>query len=351
MLLHYFGEDYNEPNCGNCDNCLNPKIKVEAKELLVTVLEAISVLKEKHKADYLINFLIGNETSEIETFEHNNLEEFGSGSDETDGTWETVIRQGLLDGYLDKDIENYGILKITKKGKSYLKKPVSFKITKIDDEDEMDLADFETEDGILSGGGSGSTDPVLFSMMKDLRKKIAKKQNVPPYVVFQTASLEAMATSYPITLDELQNIPGVGSGKAKRYGKEFIDLIKTHVEENDIIRPEDLRVKTVANKSKLKVSIVQAIDRKVALDDLAESKGIDFNEMLSEIEAIVYSGTKINISYFLEEIMDYDTVDYIYEYFREADTDNLEEAMEELSEYEETEVRLVRIKFFSEMAN
>ncbi len=352
MLLHYFGEDYNEPNCGNCDNCLNPKIKVEAKELLVTVLEAVSVLKEKHKADYLINFLIGNETSEIETYEHNDLEEFGSGSDEDERIWETVIRQALLDDYLSKDIENYGIIKMTKKGKSFLKKPISFKITKPDDDDDMEMADFESEEGIMSGGGSGgSTDPVLFSMMKDLRKKIAKKLNVPPYVIFQPASLEAMATSYPITLDELQNIPGVGSGKAKRYGKEFIDLIKTHVEENDIIRPEDLRVKTVANKSKLKVSIVQAIDRKVALDDLAESKGIDFNEMLDEVEAIVYSGTKININYFLDEIMDSDTIDYIYEYFREADTDDLTKAMEELPDYEEAEIRLVRIKFFSEMAN
>ena len=351
MLLHYFGEDYNEPNCGSCDNCLNPKIKVEAKELLVTVLEAVSVLKEKHKADYLINFLIGNETSEIETFEHNNLEEFGSGADEEESTWETVIRQALLDDYLKKDIENYGILKMTKKGKSFLKKPVSFKITKIDDEDDIEISEFESEDGMMGGGGTGSTDPVLFSMMKDLRKKIAKKLNVPPYVVFQPASLEAMATSYPITLEELQNIPGVGSGKAKRYGKEFIELIKTHVEENEIIRPEDLRVKTVANKSKLKVAIVQAIDRKVALDDLAESKGIDFNEMLSEVEAIVYSGTKININYFLDEVMDYDVIEQIYEYFREADTDDLGKAMEELSEYEETEVRLVRIKFFSEMAN
>ena len=197
----------------------------------------------------------------------------------------------------------------------------------------------------------GAADPVLFSMMKDLRKKLSKKLNVPPYVIFQPASLEAMATSYPITLDELQNIPGVGAGKAKRYGKEFIDLIKRHVEENEIVRPEDLRVKTVANKSKLKVSIVQAIDRKVALDDLAESKGIDFNEMLSEVEAIVYAGTKINISYFLEEVMDQDVVDDIYEYFREAETDSLETAMEELTEYSETEIRLVRIKFFSEMAN
>lgn len=354
MLLHYFGEDYNEPNCGNCDNCLNPKIKVEAKELLVTVLEAISVLKEKHKADYLINFLLGKETSEIETFEHNELEEFGSGSDEEESTWETVIRQALLDNYLKKDIENYGILKITKKGKEFLKKPVSFKITKEEEDDEADIEELESEEGVIASGGggnSGAADPALFSMMKDLRKKISKKLNVPPYVIFQPASLEAMATSYPITLEELQNIPGVGAGKAKRYGQEFIELIKKHVEENEIIRPEDLRVKTVANKSKLKVSIVQAIDRKVALDDLAESKGIDFNEMLSEVEAIVYSGTKININYFLEEVMDTDTVKEIYEYFREAETDNLDKAMDELSDYSETEIRLVRIKFFSEMAN
>jgi len=353
MLLHYFGEEYNEANCGNCDNCLNPKVKVEAKELLVTVLEAISVLKEKHKADYLINFLLGKETSEIETFGHNELEEFGSGSDEEESTWETVIRQALLDNYLKKDIENYGILKITKKGKEFLKKPVSFKITKEDEEDEPDIEELESEEGLISSGGgnSGAADPALYAMMKDLRKKISKKLNVPPYVIFQPASLEAMATSYPITLEELQNIPGVGAGKAKRYGQEVIELIKKHVEENEIIRPEDLRVKTVANKSKLKVSIVQAIDRKVALDDLAESKGIDFNEMLSEVEAIVYSGTKININYFLEEVMDADTINEIYDYFREAETDNLEKAMDELPDYSETEIRLVRIKFFSEMAN
>ena len=318
MLLHYFGEDYNEPNCGNCDNCLNPKIKVEAKELLITVLEAISVLKEKHKSDYLINFLLGKETSEIETFEHHELEEFGSGADEEESTWETVIRQAMLDNYLKKDIENYGILKITKKGKEFLKKPVSFKVTKEDDEDDVEIDELKSEEGIITSGGgnSGAADPVLFSMMKDLRKKISKKLNVPPYVIFQPASLEAMATSYPITLEELQNIPGVGAGKAKRYGQEFIELIKKHVEENEIIRPEDLRVKTVANKSKLKVSIVQAIDRKVALDDLAESKGIDFNEMLSEVEAIVYSGTKININYFLEEVVDVDVINDIYEYNR-----------------------------------
>lgn len=353
MLLHYFGEEYDETNCEHCDNCLNPKKKVEAKELLITVLEAISVLKEKQKADYLTDFLIGKETSDIETYGHNELDEFGSGSDEESDTWETVIRQALLDNYIKKEIENYGILKITKKGKEFLKNPVSFKITR-EDEDEDDMADLESDDSDVLGsaaGSGGAADPVLFSMMKDLRKKLSKKLNVPPYVIFQPSSLEAMATSYPITLEELQNIPGVGAGKAKRYGKEFVDLIRKHVEENDITRPEDLRVKTVANKSKLKVSIVQAIDRKVALDDLAESKGIDFSEMLNEVEAIVYSGTKINIDYFLNEVMDQDVLQDIYAYFKEAETDSLESAQEEFPEYTDTEIRLVRIKFFSDMAN
>lgn len=353
VLLHYFGEEYNESNCGHCDNCLNPKIKVEAKELLITVLEAIIALKEKQKSEYVTDFLLGKETSDIETYGHDELEEFGSGADEEESTWEILIRQALLENYLKKDIENYGILKITKKGKDFLKNPISFKITK-EDEEEDELNELEGDDAgvITSGGGSGgAADPVLFAMMKDLRKKLSKKLNVPPYVIFQPSSLEAMATSYPITLEELQNIPGVGAGKAKRYGKEFVELIKKHVEENDITRPEDLRVKTVANKSKLKVSIVQAIDRKVALDDLAESKGIDFSDMLSEVEAIVYSGTKINIDYFLYEVMDQDVIQDIYDYFQETEIDNLEKALEELPDYTETEIRLVRIKFFSDMAN
>ncbi len=350
FLLHYFGEDYSQRNCGQCDNCLNPKIRVEAKELLITVLEAIKVLKEKHKTDYMINFLIGKETSEIETFGHNDLEEFGSGSDEDAITWDTVIRCALIEHYLKKDIDNYGLLKLTKKGKDFLKKPVSFKITK-EDPLEGDL-DLEDDDLVIGGGGSsGGLDPALFSMMKDLRKKLAKKLNVPPYVIFQNPSLEAMAISYPISIEELQNMPGVGAGKAKRYGKEFVELIKKHVVENEIERPEDLRVRTVANKSKLKVSFVQGIDRKVALDDLAESKGIEFSELLSEIEAIVYSGTKINIDYFMNEVMDQDVLEDIYAYFQEAETDNIDEAIEELSEYEETEIRLIRIKFLSDMAN
>ncbi|MDR1092055.1 MAG: DNA helicase RecQ, partial [Prevotella sp.] len=268
VLLHYFGEEYKEKNCGNCDNCVNPKRQVEAKELLLTALEAVVALKEKFKTDYVINVIRGKETAEIETYSHQELEVFGSGDDTDEETWNAVIRQALIAGYFDKDIENYGLLKITKKGKDFLKKPVSFKLSTADEDiDEDDNMD----DAVVKGGGGSAVDPVLFSIMKDLRKKMAKKHNVPPYVIFQDPSLEAMATIYPITMDELQNIPGVGAGKAKRYGAEFLDIIKKHVEENEIERPEDLRVRTVANKSKLKVAIVQAIDRKVALDDLAES--------------------------------------------------------------------------------
>ena len=350
VLLHYFGEEYKVRNCGNCDNCVNPKKQVEAKDLLLTALEAVVALKEKFKTDYVINILRGKETSEIETYEHQDLEVFGSGDDADEDTWNAVIRQAIIAGYFDKDIENYGLLKITKKGKDFLKKPVSFKITTADEEDLED--EDNIDDVVVKGGGGGSAvDPVLFSIMKDLRKKMAKNNNVPPYVIFQDPSLEAMATIYPITMEELQNIPGVGAGKAKRYGAEFLQIIKKHVDENEIERPEDLRVRTVANKSKLKVAIVQAIDRKVALDDLAESKGIGFVELLNEVEAIVYSGTKINIDYFLREVIDEDHLDDIFQYFQEAESDDLEEAITELGEYSEDEIRLVRIKFISDMAN
>ena len=346
VLLHYFGEEYPEDNCGNCDNCLNPKKQVEAKELLSAVLEVVSTLKEKFKTEYIINMLVGNETSEIQSYKHNELEIFGSGQDEDEKIWNAVIRQALIAGYLEKDIENYGLLKITPKGKEFMKKPVSFKIT---DDHEFEE---EEEEIPVRGGASCAVDPVLYSMMKDLRKKLSKRLEVPPFVIFQDPSLEAMATTYPITLEELQNIPGVGAGKAKRYGAEFIALIKRHVEENEIERPEDLRVKTVANKSKLKVSIVQSIDRKVALDDIAVSKGLEFGELLDEVEAIVYSGTRINIDYFLNDVMDEDHIADIYEYFKDSETDDLEEAIEELGgDYTEEEIRLVRIKFLSEMAN
>lgn len=347
VLLHYFGEKYNQHNCGNCDNCINPKKQVEAQDLLLTAIEAVLALKEKFKTEYVINFLRGKETSEIETYGHQDLEAFGSGEDTDEDTWNAVIKQGLIAGYLDKDIENYGLLKITKKGKDFLKKPVSFKIAQEEDFDDEN----DDEVVIKGGGGSSAVDPVLFSIMKDLRKKMSKKLNVPPYVIFQDPSLESMATIYPTSIDELQNIPGVGAGKAKRYGAEFVEIIKKHVEENEIERPEDLRVRTVANKSKLKVAIVQSIDRKVALDDLAESKGIEFPELLAELEAIVYSGTKINIDYFLNEVIDEDHMADIFDYFQEAESDDLEDAINELGMYTEEEIRLVRIKFISDMAN
>ena len=346
-LLHYFGETYAEENCKNCDNCLNPKKQVEAKDSLCAVIETIIAVKENFKSDHIIDVLLGKETSEVLAHRHEELEVFGSGEGEDDKMWNAVIRQALIAGYLSKDVENYGLLKVTAAGQKFLKKPVSFKIV-----EDTDFDEDEENEAPVRGGGSCAVDPALFSMLKDLRKKMSKKLDVPPYVIFQDPSLEAMATTYPITLEELQNIPGVGAGKAKRYGQEFCQLIKKHCEENEIERPEDLRVRTVANKSKIKVSIIQAIDRKVALDDIALSKGLDFSELLDEVEAIVYSGTRLNIDYFLEEIMDEDHMLDIYDYFKESTTDKIDDAMDELGDdYTEDEIRLVRIKFISEMAN
>ena len=346
-LLHYFGETYTEDNCGNCDNCLNPKKQVEAQESLCAVIEAIIAVKENFKSDYIINLLMGKETSEILAHRHEELEVFGTGEGEDEKMWNAVIRQALIAGYLSKDVENYGLLKVTSAGHKFLKKPVSFKIVEDTDFDES-----EEDEAPVRSGGSCAVDPALYSMLKDLRKKMSKKLDVPPYVIFQDPSLEAMATTYPVTLEELQNIPGVGAGKAKRYGKEFCELIKRHCDENEIERPEDLRVRTVANKSKIKVSIIQAIDRKVALDDIALSKGLEFGELLDEVEAIVYSGTRLNIDYFLDEIMDEDHLLDIYDSFKESTTDKIDDAMDELgADYTEDEIRLVRIKFISEMAN
>lgn len=346
LLLHYFGEKYTEDNCGNCDNCLNPKKQVEAKELLCSVIETAIAVKENFKAEYIIDVLLGKETSDIQAHRHDDLSIFGTGMGEDEKVWNAVIQQGLIAGYLSKDVENYGLIKVTPQGHKFLKKPVSFKIT---EDNEFDEAEDETP---ARGGGACAVDPALYSMLKDLRKKMSKNLEVPPYVIFQDPSLEAMATLYPVSIEELQNIPGVGAGKAKRYGEEFCKLIKRHCDENEIERPEDIRIKTVASKSKIKVSIIQAIDRKVALDDLAISKGLDFNELLSEVESIVYSGTKLNIDYFLNEILDEEQISDIYEYFRESTTDDLEEALAELEDdYSEEEIRLVRIKFISEMAN
>ena len=344
LLLNYFGEKYEEDNCGNCDNCRHPKKRVEAQEELVMLLKTVLLLKENFKSDHIVNFLIGQETTDMQNHLHTEMEEFGCGDNHDDKFWGAVIRHALIFGYLEKDVENYGILHVTKEGKKFLNKPSHFQIT----EDN----EFEDYDDSEAAAGTSVLDPMLFNMLKDLRKKLSQKLDVPPYVIFQDPSLEAMATVYPVTTDELVNIPGVGVGKAKRYGKEFCELIKKHCEENEIERPMDLRIRTVAKKSMLKVSIIQSIDRQVALDDIAMAKGIEFEELLDEIEAIVYSGTKLNINYFLEEVMDDDHVDDIYEYFSEAESDSLEEAQKELGpDYSEDEIRLVRIKFMSEMAN
>ena len=344
LLLHYFGESYDVENCGNCDNCLTPKKQVEAKELLETVLETVLALKENFKTDYVIDVLLGKETADIISHNHDELECFGCGDDEDAKRWNAVIRQALIAGYLDKDVENYGLLKVTKQGHSFMKKPVSFKI--------VEDRDFDEEETIVQASSSSAVDPALFAMLKDLRKKLSKQLELPPYVIFQDPSLEAMATTYPITIDELKNIPGVGEGKAKRYGEEFCALIKRHCEENEIDRPEDIRIRTVANKSKLKVAIINAIDRKVALDDLAISKGVEFDELLDDVESIVYSGTKLNIDYFLEEILDEENLNEIYDYFKTSDTDSIDAAIEELGgEYTEEEIRLVRVKFISEVGN
>ena len=347
MLLHYFGEIYEKSNCDNCDNCLHPKKKIEATNQLVTALKAILAIKENFRADYVEDFVMGRETEEILAHKHQELEEFGSGEDDDERIWSPLIRQAVLAGYLKKEVENYGLLKLTSEGKKFIKKPKSFMIV---EDNEFTVED---EAGMDHDGGTSALDPTLSAMLLDLRKKISKKLDRPPYVIFQDVSIEQMATDYPVTLDELKNIQGVGEGKVKHaYAKDFVELIKRYCEENDIVRQADLRVRTVAKKSMLKVSIIQSIDRKVALDDIANAKGIDFDELLDEVEAIVYSGTKLNIDYFLEEVMDDDHVDDIYDYFKESETDDLETAIEELGEdYSEDEIRLVRIKFISEMAN
>jgi ATP-dependent DNA helicase RecQ len=345
MLLHYFGEEYKPENCHNCDNCLHPKERHEAKDALIIILNAVKAVKENFRQDYIIDFVKGVPSEDITSHKHDQLDEFGSGEDIDSKLWNPVIRQALIAGYIKKDVENYGLLKITPAGKQFMKHPVSFMIV-----EDVDFHDVDYEEGPDSI--SSVLDPELYSILKDLRAKVAKKQNLPPYVIFQDISLEQMATMYPVTMQELQNIQGVGAGKAHRYGKDFLDVIKKHCDDNGIERPEELRVRTVAKKSMLKVKIIHNIDLQVPLDDIANNLGIDFDELLDEIEAIVYSGTKINIDYFLEDVMDEDHVDDIYEYFRESETDNLDTAMDELgSDYGDDEVRLVRIKFLSEMAN
>ena len=348
MLMHYFGEEYKQDNCHNCDNCLHPKTKIEAQEQLVLVLKTVLALKENFRADHIIDFLSGRETEEIIAHKHQNHELFGAGEDMEGKHWNPVISQALIAGYLKKDVENYGLLKLTPAGKKFIKTPETFMIV----EDTEFSEDYELVSSDPEGGTS-ALDPTLNAMLRDLRKKVSRRLERPPYVIFQDVSIEQMATDYPVTLEELKNIQGVGEGKVKQpYAKDFVDLIKRYCEENEIVRHSDLRVRTVAKKSLLKVKIIQAIDRQIALDDIATAQGLEFEELLDEVEAIVYSGTKLNIDYFLDEVMDEDHVDDIYDYFAESDTDSLEDAINELGqECSEDEIRLVRIKFISDMAN
>ncbi|WP_444403012.1 DNA helicase RecQ [Prevotella sp.] len=344
ILLHYFGEEYPKDNCGNCDNCRHPKVKREGKEALLIVLRSILAMKEGFRQDYVIDFVKGRATDDIVSHHHDQLEEFGMGEDMPPKTWNPVIRQGMIAGYIHKDIESYGLLKVTAAGKRFVKNPTDF--TYVEDTDFT-----ETNDDVEEEHGASALDPTLYSMLQDLRKKTAKKLNLPGYVIFQDISLEQMATLYPVSVEELRNIQGVGVGKARRYGKEFCALIKRYCDDNEIERPEEMFVRTVAKDSMTKVKIIGYLDRRMPLDDIASALNLDFDDLLDEIDAIVYSGTKVNIDYFLEDVMDEDQIDDIYEYFRESDTDDIDDAMDELGDYEERDIRLVRIKFLSEQAN
>ena len=344
ILLHYFGEEYPKDNCGNCDNCRHPKVKREGKEALLIVLRSILAMKEGFRQDYVIDFVKGRATDDIVSHHHDQLEEFGMGEDMPPKTWNPVIRQGMIAGYIHKDIESYGLLKVTAAGKRFVKNPIDF--TYVEDTDFT-----ETNDDVEEEHGASALDPTLYSMLQDLRKKTAKKLNLPGYVIFQDISLEQMATLYPVSVEELRNIQGVGVGKARRYGKEFCALIKRYCDDNEIERPEEMFVRTVAKDSMTKVKIIGYLDRRMPLDDIASALNLDFDDLLDEIDAIVYSGTKVNIDYFLEDVMDEDQIDDIYEYFRESDTDDIDDAMDELGDYEERDIRLVRIKFLSEQAN
>ncbi|MDA3779056.1 MAG: DNA helicase RecQ [Bacteroidales bacterium] len=347
LLLHYFGEKYEQDNCGSCDNCVHPKEQFEGKEHISQVLKAIIDVKEKFKSDHVSNVLAGIKDTAIKSYKHHELEAFGKGSDHDPRFWNAVIRQALIEELLDKDIENYGLLSVNKKGKEYIKNPYSYMLSKDHDYEEMN-------DETTSSGGSGVIDNELMSILKSTRKKVAQSKNLPPFIIFQDPSLEDMAIQYPITIEEMQQIAGVGIGKAKRYGKKFIEIIDKYVEEKEIIRPQDMIVKSVINKSGSKVYIIKSIDRQMPLTDIASAKGLEMRELLDEIESIVQSGTRLNIDYYINNVIDEDKQEDIFEYFKEdAVTESLEEALEELGEdeYSEEEIRLMRIKFFSEIGN
>jgi len=348
ILLNYFGESLDEP-CGNCDNCLNPKEQVEAGDEVRRALLAIREVKEKYKAEHISDILTGKITSAVKSFHHDELESFGNGDDHSARFWNAVFRQSMVAGLISKDIENYGLLKLTGKGNSFIEHPGSFLLVRNHNYDELE----EEANMVGAPAGGAAGDPELFEMLKDLRKSVAKKHNLPPFVIFQDPSLSDMSIQYPITIEELKNIQGVGEGKARRYGAEFVGLISAYVEDNDIERAQDMVVKSVANKSRMKVSIIHSIDRKISLEDIAESKGIEMSELISEIEAIVNSGTRINIDYYIDEVIDEDHQEEVFEYFREAEDDSVELALKELGEdeYTEEDIRLMRIKFISELGN
>jgi ATP-dependent DNA helicase RecQ len=347
LLLHYFGEEYEPSNCESCDNCLHPKREFEGQEYVVQVLSAISEVREKFKADHIAKILSGVASSAVKSYRHHKLEIFGSGDEHDEKFWNMVIRQALIDKLIIKEIENYGLLKLTDRGREFLENPRPFMLT-----EDHDYGEGGEEDGAY-GSSTAAVDEELFAILKDLRKKIARDKDVPPFVLFQDPSLEDMAIQYPVTIEELQNISGVGIGKAQRYGAGFIEVIKRYVDEKEILRPQDMVVKSVVNKSGIKVYIIKSIDNKRSLDDIADAKGLEMSELLTEIETIVNSGTKLDLSYYIDLVIDEDRQDDIYSYFREeAESDSLEDAMNELGdEYELEEIRLVRIKFLSEMGN
>ena len=348
-LLHYFGEEYTEENCGNCDNCRNPKPKIDARAALKMALEALRDIGDKFKADYLINVLTGKTTALIKSYGHNKSKWFGAGAEHDARFWGAVLRQALILGLVDKNIENYGLISVNRKGENFIAMPFPVTVTLDHDYDEEE----KEAEAVVPMGKGGAADEELFAMLKDLRKKVAKQHGLPPFVIFQDPSLEDMAVQYPITIEEMQNITGVGVGKARKFGEEFVKLIKAYVEEKEIIRPQDMIVKSVGNKSGNKIFIIQSIDRKMDFEDIARAKDLDFDELLTEIEGIVNSGTKLDISYYLRDFMDEDKIEDIYLYFKEdAQSDSLDAAIDELgADYTEEEIRLVRIKFICEQGN
>ncbi len=351
QLLHYFGEEYKEDNCGNCDNCNNPREKFEGQEAVELVLQTVLAVKEKFKAKHIVHVMTGHVNTAIKSYKHDQLELFGDGSDEDEKYWNAVIRQSLINRFLIKDIESYGLLRVSDEGKKFLKKPYSIMLTK---DHDYDGDGEDSDDDIVAGGQKGGGgDETLYKMLKDLVLKEAKRAKLPPYVIFQETSLEEMSINYPITIDELSKIAGVGIGKATKFGKEFIEMIAKYVEENEIERPMDMVVKSVVNKSGLKVYIIQNIDRKLSLLSIAKSKQLSFSELLDEIERIVSSGTKVDISYYIRENIDEEKQREVLEYFKESESDSIGDALRELGEddYTEEEVRLMRIKFISDFGN